>query len=229
MKKALVLLLLLISVKNMAQSQLVETPWYLQSFIIDDVTYVSPIPNTDTVLYFSVEFFNLEHLQCVEVYSSDFDANETMFTTNPPAVMLIGFGCSNQATQWYNLDYDFYSIFSEVAETFSYEIIEQGGYNELIVTNSDGDQAFYADTPLGTVDNKIPKISFYPNPTNDLVMISEPDSLRNISVYDIVGNNVMKVHQASQSIDLRTLSGGIYILKGEDESGNLVTAKIMKR
>lgn len=228
LKKYVIFLLFALSVNAAAQTQLTENSWYLRTLVLDNEVYESPIPHSDAVLYFSNNQAVLQHVQCEEVFVVDSNATETTFTMAHPGATLLGFGCSPEATLWYFRDYLFYDADQADPKTFSYEIISEDNHLEMIVTNSDGDKAYYANNPLAISESYQNRISFYPNPAHENLMFSGVDRLQNVSIYDIVGHRVMTIAEAINGIDISQLSGGTYIVKAELESGNSVTTKLLK-
>ncbi|WDF45619.1 T9SS type A sorting domain-containing protein [Chryseobacterium sp. KACC 21268] len=63
------------------------------------------------------------------------------------------------------------------------------------------------------------KISFYPNPATDIINIKTKDSeIKNITIYDMTGNQVMS-SRALKKINVKGLLQGNYILKVETDKG----------
>ncbi|TXD47895.1 glycosyl hydrolase family 18 protein [Polaribacter sp. IC073] len=74
------------------------------------------------------------------------------------------------------------------------------------------------------------KISFYPNPANNTINISnlENIALAEVDVYNILGKLIKGVAVKKQSVDISNLSNGVYFFKVLDASGNQETFKIIK-
>lgn len=72
-------------------------------------------------------------------------------------------------------------------------------------------------------------ISLYPNPTNSLVKISNPNhiKLKNIEVYNIYGQK-LKAGKNQNSLDLTKFKSGVYLIKVEDENGKRAAFKVIK-
>lgn len=70
---------------------------------------------------------------------------------------------------------------------------------------------------LGIDDNSINKIIIFPNPTKNLLNFKGLSENIDVSVYDIVGKNVLNENLgANESLDVSKLHSGIYILKFKD-------------
>ncbi|UPT67906.1 MAG: T9SS type A sorting domain-containing protein [Sphingobacteriales bacterium JAD_PAG50586_3] len=75
-------------------------------------------------------------------------------------------------------------------------------------------------------------ISLFPNPATNMVTISTPHSIANISVYDVAGKLVMGQNntQANNiSLDIATLSNGFYTVQMLTAKGEMVTKKLIKQ
>ena len=65
----------------------------------------------------------------------------------------------------------------------------------------------------------------YPNPANDVVTFSG-DSIKTIEVYDINGRKVLSMIN-SNSFSVKTLTQGVYIVKGTSDNNVIVTKKLI--
>lgn len=77
---------------------------------------------------------------------------------------------------------------------------------------------------LSTEYMEMEKIQIYPNPTNDIITIKTDHKIDSYSIYDITGKKIMQT--AENTIDLRALTNGVYILTFELE-GKTQTQKII--
>lgn len=64
------------------------------------------------------------------------------------------------------------------------------------------------------MSNKLKDISVYPNPTNDYIKISK--KMDELVLYDLSGRLILSVEN-TDTVDLRTLNTGIYILKAKNK------------
>lgn len=74
-------------------------------------------------------------------------------------------------------------------------------------------------------------IRLYPNPVDDKLNFETINSLmiNQIEIYDVVGKRVLSTTINNNSIDISTLTPGVYMVKAYSESGNAVTKKIIKK
>jgi len=75
-------------------------------------------------------------------------------------------------------------------------------------------------------------VSFFPNPTNDNIEISNDKQLDlNVSIFNIIGKQVLNVNNVSlrkQTLNLSALKSGVYLVQIEAQ-GNTITKKLVKR
>lgn len=76
------------------------------------------------------------------------------------------------------------------------------------------------NSTLNVDDNSISKLNIYPNPVNDLLHITIPDSIEvtNLKLYDLLGRDTgLSIH--NNTLNTNELSKGIYVLIIETEQG----------
>ncbi|EDP72829.1 hypothetical protein FBALC1_17047 [Flavobacteriales bacterium ALC-1] len=73
-----------------------------------------------------------------------------------------------------------------------------------------------------TIDNEV---KLYPNPTNDLVSISDKNII-SVEVFDINGKSVLETK--SSTLSVRHLANGIYIIKAKTQDGSEAVRKLIK-
>ncbi|MDY0088892.1 MAG: peptidoglycan DD-metalloendopeptidase family protein [Flavobacteriaceae bacterium] len=74
-------------------------------------------------------------------------------------------------------------------------------------------------------------IKVYPNPFNDIVHIESDVLIKKVKVFDILGKNINTIedaHNGIKSINLESLSDGVYFLQVKEDSGIKQTFKIVK-
>ncbi|PQJ77126.1 CBM96 family carbohydrate-binding protein [Polaribacter glomeratus] len=74
----------------------------------------------------------------------------------------------------------------------------------------------------------------YPNPASAEIFISSNTSIKNATVYSLLGKVMLNNPKSTKggtslSLDLRSLSKGLYILQLEDSLGNITNKKIIKK
>ncbi len=80
---------------------------------------------------------------------------------------------------------------------------------------------------LATGEISKDKIAFYPNPVKDILTISSSKKINSISVYNTAGQ-LVKTSQNLNTIDMSSLSAGVYLIK-TDAEGKTETAKVIKK
>ena len=69
-------------------------------------------------------------------------------------------------------------------------------------------------------------ITIYPNPTTAMLNIAAAESVKSIAIFNIAGQQMMSVHD-TQTIDLRSLSNGTYVVRIELANGAISTRTIV--
>jgi hypothetical protein len=103
------------------------------------------------------------------------------------------------------------------------------GIRFLSITNDVGDQAFYADQVLLSIeDREALEFGVYPNPFKDRLTLSlVQGEIIELQVYNLLGKEVFQQKGNSQEIYLENLSSGVYFLKAYTDKG-ITTKKIIK-
>jgi len=80
-------------------------------------------------------------------------------------------------------------------------------------------------------NSKSGEVAIYPNPTKDVINISVPEGFEaeDIEVFDVLGNQFMKIQSDLKEFDVKYLKSGLYIIIVSDKSGRFVTGKFVKR
>ena len=88
-------------------------------------------------------------------------------------------------------------------------------------------------TTLSVDENELlNNVSFYPNPTNNQIEISNPKQLNlEINLYNVFGKKVLETNTVSlrnQTINLSSLNSGVYLVEIKAE-GKSITKKLIKQ
>jgi hypothetical protein len=124
---------------------------------------------------------------------------------------------------------------------WDFTALPAGTYNKIIFINDldvmgDGTAAFtyYYDnirqaTTLSTAKFETSSVKMYPNPVRNTLTIDANSSIQKVSVYNILGQEVMKASPKSNSVTLQTseLQKGAYMVRTEID-GKVSTSKIIK-
>ena len=83
---------------------------------------------------------------------------------------------------------------------------------------------------MGTDDNAIQGFTYYPNPATDVLNLNSIETIDNVVIYNILGQQVLNddVAATSGTLDVSNLAVGAYIMK-VSVNGEIGTYKIIKR
>ncbi len=81
-----------------------------------------------------------------------------------------------------------------------------------------------ANVGIGDVDTET--LSVYPNPTTAIINVKSSEDVKNISVFNIMGQQVMSANN-STSIDMRSLINGTYVVRVELANGTVTTRTVV--
>ncbi len=83
---------------------------------------------------------------------------------------------------------------------------------------------------LGISDMNSFDFTYYPNPVKDILNIDAKQSIENVSVYNLAGQQVMsKVNVSNGKVDVKSLSPGAYVFRVTLEGGQVETFKVIKK
>lgn len=90
--------------------------------------------------------------------------------------------------------------------------------------------AYMLDNTLSSNEFYSQNMVLFPNPTNGLITIISNDAqLTQIEVFDSLGKSIIVQYSNLDSIDLRSLSSGIYICKITNQAGQIEFKKVIKK
>ena len=102
--------------------------------------------------------------------------------------------------------------------------------NEGILVDNLRIGSTFADTSLSVSNLEIDGFALYPNPVtnNNLTITSNSAEVKNISIFNVLGKNVLSTSVAGNKAEINTalLSSGIYIIKVQ-EGANTATSKLV--
>lgn len=83
---------------------------------------------------------------------------------------------------------------------------------------------------LGTETQQLASaVTYFPNPVKDILQLSSDSKIEKVSVYNIEGREVNGFLTSDKKIDMQSLTGGIYLVKVQLETGNAETFKVVKQ
>jgi hypothetical protein len=100
-------------------------------------------------------------------------------------------------------------------------------YNPAIITNTF--ETEFVET-LSTADFNFATISMYPNPTTSMLYFNSIETIKEIIVYDLLGNQVLVKNNNDHalSLDVSNLSKGMYLIKFINAENSQITRKFIK-
>jgi len=86
------------------------------------------------------------------------------------------------------------------------------------------------DTPVSIENNALARLNAYPNPTSNRLRIIMPKNIQtlNLQLHDLSGRLVKELNVTqTKTIDVSSLSNGVYTLSGSDDLGNRYAQKLV--
>lgn len=131
------------------------------------------------------------------------------------STLAVYYGENEQAVQNFDgMATDFYMYFAPT-DKFHFDYQETSTGKTLVVTNPAGNKIFYSDALLAANETSKTKISVYPNPASDFVII---ENLKTNSIIEVIDNSgkllkTISNKSSREEIDIKRLTPGIYYLK----------------
>jgi hypothetical protein len=132
----------------------------------------------------------------------------------------------------YDIDGKLFDFYNQ-NDTYFYVIVEEGlnTPKKLTIAAPNFDYAIYSQASLSTRNLTKKRFSIYPNPVKNELSIASEDTLKNIEIqiHDILGKiKISKTLKSSDTVNVESLSKGVYFLLIKDELGNTATKKFIK-
>ncbi|PZU90994.1 MAG: hypothetical protein DI529_01935 [Chryseobacterium sp.] len=147
--------------------------------------------------------------------------NQNYFSLeNMVATLAVYYGDNEQAVQQFDgMVIGFYMYFP-ATDRFYFDYQETSSGKSLVITNPAGNKVFYSDAILATSEVSKQKISVYPNPAKDYIIL---DNLKVNSTLQLIDNSgklikTITTQSDKEKIDLKNLNSGIYYLKSDEKS-----------
>ncbi|MEX0995558.1 MAG: T9SS type A sorting domain-containing protein [Flavobacteriaceae bacterium] len=233
--KKLIIFLLLLGFNGFSQDdRLFENIWYLHDLVIDGESNIPPVNN-------EIPFVPADFNENGDLYTGICDeegiVNLEYIGTTAFEVLDAAFftgGCHQ--------NYPFNQKYSGLYQGFwgslwgigaiPYEIVENGTYRILTVTNPNGDYALFAnEIPLSINDFSGAEFLIYPTLVqNSFTIYSRSNiEIQKITIYNLFGQNAFTPSLQQSEIDISHLKSGIYFVSVQDTSNQMTTIKIVKR
>ena len=136
--------------------------------------------------------------------------------------------------QWLQCDNNgttFTAISNATSQTFT--PTANGSYACKVVKNACVDTTVcYTVNDVGFNELKSFNISIYPNPAHETLQVVSSQIIRQLSVFDIAGHQLMNlnnIHQSNTSVDISSLAAGMYLLRIENTKGNFSNYQFTKQ
>ena len=105
--------------------------------------------------------------------------------------------------------------------------IPTGTTTAYVAANWIGFNSVTEDATLSIVDSIFNfEIRLYPNPTNSILNIEMNQVFKQATIYSVLGKEVLKTQ--NKTIDVSSLSKGLFLIKIENEVGNVLTKRFIK-
>jgi hypothetical protein len=134
------------------------------------------------------------------------------------------------ANQWVSVDVPITALGGVIAGSLARNDVAQIGITTANVTNVWYDNIYlHKNTVLGTQKFETSTVKMYPNPVKNTLTIDANSAIQRVSVYNILGQEVLKASPKSNSVTLQTneLQKGVYMVTTEID-GKVSTSKVVK-
>ena len=233
--------------------ELADKTWYLTKMIIDEEEMpFTPNEEIESVEFVVLEYFPESTTQVLFFFCDgptselSFEGEEEFYMADLMFLMNMIF--SDETTNshcvleenvdlnfiyyyefWNNLELDLGNDYAHPFH-FTYKIYQLENYQELIVTNDNGDKAYFQNIELSVQDNEKNSVTFYPNPAQEDIYIENLTEAAEIEVYTISGKKLLQqqVNSSTESINISNLSIGIYFYSFKQNGKKIKTGKLIK-
>jgi hypothetical protein len=221
--------------------QLAGVDWYLHDLVINGEHY--PPPRNPEVQNVVARFQAISNGDGVDGFISvvcnaitglvEYGPNTPDFSFQPPLQVTL-IDCNLQINEDYEVIY--FPFFDQSPGNLYVYSITTGtnGHKTLELTSHTADWAIYGDHILSSEDFHKTQFAIHPNPAKNELFITSKNTTGNLSIkiLNIAGKLLSKQDVAIEnqtSIDISSLTSGIYFLKIKDENGNTTIKKFIKQ
>lgn len=218
MKKILLLFTFILGIFSFAQNpNLLNVNWIIKEIRnSNNETFTAPLGYSNGVYFTNTQVtFSFFHVVTVDLtyYNTDtfFTSQQIIYQgtldcfSNPPITDPI---CE------FNSKY-----FQTLLKSNNYTYIINNFYEskQLILKNDLGDSIIYEYAMLSTEESHLNNISIYPNPVSDIIYLNNLKTNSIVKILDTSGKLILYKKLSGNSIDLKSLPKGIYILHVDGE------------
>jgi beta-glucanase (GH16 family) len=86
----------------------------------------------------------------------------------------------------------------------------------------------YQSSSLSTENEKLEELRIYPNPADETIYLKSRIRLDSVQVFDVLGNRIFEVVNPNNSIDVQSLTSGLYLLKINSEKKTIIKKLVIK-
>ncbi len=128
--------------------------------------------------------------------------------------------------EWVTLEFDF----SEVSDRTDYDqvVVQFGGEGHFATGQFHFDDIRLLDPSVSVPGHSVNNLAISPNPATSAVRLTNYESIRSLSIYNLTGQQVMQTNKVGQTIDVSNLRNGIYTIIAIDINGEIMTSKLIK-
>ncbi len=88
----------------------------------------------------------------------------------------------------------------------------------------------WGDVATGLQEKTALSMGVFPNPVEDVISLSNINTLSTIQFYDAMGKQVLSVTNPKEAtLDVSNLKAGVYFISTSDQNGKHASAKILKK
>ncbi|MCH2196460.1 T9SS type A sorting domain-containing protein [Kordia sp.] len=215
-----------------AQNPDVIGTWYIINVINDfqPITYTQPPITTEVA---SIKFLDTTDAVNAIGFSG---CNNFQVEADVSADTMFGYGdiflsnfssemnyCSDAYDNW---EGRFYWILDNYNQ---YYLSSSNGVDYLSIENPIFSGIYMQNQPLSVTQNSLTKIHMYPNPVTDVLFITNTAlQIKSFVIYNTQGQKIKEINNHNNSLDVSTLSKGLYFLDILTSTGKF-TEKFMKK
>ncbi len=145
-------------------------------------------------------------------------------------ISLSGTSINSQSLYWTGYGY---TAGSETAS--NYQSIDNGAtWQQVSESGANFENIWTVNSAcsiLGVSNSELVKLTYYPNPVNDVLNIESKSGIKNVTAYNMTGQQVLNSSIISKNgqVNVSSLLSGVYLFKIELESGKVETFKVIKK
>lgn len=129
--------------------------------------------------------------------------------------------------QWVTLTFEFSSV--AAIEDYDQVVVQLGGEGHFVPAQFYFDDIILKDQSSAIADQSFAALEISPNPAVESFRIMNYENLASLEIYNIFGQQLLKLSEVSQFVDVSGFSKGIYAVKASDIEGKIFTTKLIKK